>query len=185
MRVAEQCARDREALLLSARDLDAAFADQRIEPLVSSRQQSVRRRLVQHVEALFVGRVWIHEFEIFTDRSREKLRVLGDETDPLAQPVEIDVGAPYSVIENLSLLGLIETNQQLYERRLPRAGRSHERDRLAAVHLERNVGESGGAGALVHESDVLEFQFTDLRHWNRSQRLWILGRLQNLSEVAE
>src|SRR6266550_7390456 len=167
MRIAKQRAGDREPLLLTARNLDAPLADKRIETFVGSSPEGVRRRLVEDVEALLIGGVRVHEFQILANRSREELRILGDETDTLAQPVEIDLGAIYSIVENLPLFGLIETDQQLYQRCFAGAGRTYERDRLAAIHAERDIGERRGVGALMHEADIHEFQLTDITNRNR------------------
>jgi len=53
------------------RYFDAAFADNCVEALVSSRQQSIRRRPVQDIETLLVGRVRIHEFQVLANRSEK------------------------------------------------------------------------------------------------------------------
>src|ERR1700686_1457897 len=185
MRITKQSARDRERLVFSARHFDAALADQCIEPFVCSRQESVRRRLMQHVETLFVGGVGVHEFEVLGDRSREERRVLCDEAYALAKAVKIDLSAIYSVVQDMPLLGLIETDQQFHQRRFSGAGRPYERDRLAAVYFERYGGERGGVCTLVHEADVREFQLPGIRHGNGRHGLRIFWRLQNLSEVAE
>ena len=47
VRMAEERARDREALLLAAGDLHAAFADHRVEALVGALEQIVRPRLCE------------------------------------------------------------------------------------------------------------------------------------------
>ena len=120
VRMAQQRARDRQPLLLAARDLHAAFADHRVEAPVGARQQAVARRLAQHVEALGVGRRRVHEQQVLADRAGEELRVLGDEADPLAQRVEIDLVAGDAVVEDPPGLRAVEPDQQLHQRRLAR-----------------------------------------------------------------
>src|SRR6185503_12498401 len=140
MRFAQKRPRNRKPLLLAARDLYSAFADHRIETLVGARQQRVGGRLVQYVETFGVGGVRIHELEVLANRSGEQLRVLRHQTDPLPQPVEIDFRAGYTVVEDLTFLRDVQTHQQLDERRLAGAGRTDERDRLAAPDVKRDVG---------------------------------------------
>src|SRR5438876_11583445 len=185
MRVAEQSTRDREPLFLSAGDFDAALADHGIESFVCSRQKSMRGCLLENVETFRVGSVRVHEFEILADGSGKKLRVLRHESDSFAQPIEIDVGAGNSVIKNLPLSGRIEPNQPLHQRRLSGPRRTNERDGLATLYIERDVCQSRRAGALVHESNVLEFQLLDIGQRNGSEWLRIFWCLQNLSEVCE
>ena len=69
----------------------------------------------------------------------EELRVLRDEADALAQRVEVDSVAAASVVEDAARLRAVEADEQLDERRLARARRSDEGDRLAALDLERDV----------------------------------------------
>ena len=103
-------------------------------PRSRARQQAVARRLAQHVEALGVGRRRVHEQQVLANRAGEELRVLGDEADPLAQRVEVDVVAGDAVVEDPPGLRLIQADEQLHQRRLAGAGRPDERDRLAALH---------------------------------------------------
>ena len=132
LRPAQQRAGDGEPLLLAARHLDAALADDGVESLLRARQQTVAGRLVQHLEALRVGGGGTHEQQIFADRSGKQLRVLRDEPDALAQPIEIDVRARLSVVENPARLRRVQPDQQLDQRRLARARGPDERDRLTA-----------------------------------------------------
>ena len=141
--------------------------------------------LAQHVETFLVGSVRIDELEVFANRTGEELCVLRHQTDSLAQPVEIYLGARDAVVEDLAILWQIQSHQQLHQRRFARARGTDERDRLAPLHIEGDVGESRGARTLVHEADVLELESLDVRQWHRSTRLGVLWRLQNLSEVLE
>ena len=81
----EQCAGDGKPLLLAAGNLDAAFADNCIEAAISASQKCLDGGLAQHVEALLVGGIGLHEEEVLAYRSREQLRILRDEADASAQ----------------------------------------------------------------------------------------------------
>src|SRR3990170_2797090 len=185
MRVAQECARDREPLLLPAGHLDPAFSDHRIQSLVRSREQGVRGRLVEHVEALLVGRPRIHEEQIFPDRSGKELRVLCDEADALAQAVEVDRVAREAIVQYAAGPRRIESDEKLDQRRLPGTGWSDERDRFAALDGERDACQCRICRGLVHETDVVEFQIFDVGQWNRIRRLRVFWRVQNLPEVSE
>ena len=73
----------------------------------------------------------------------EQLRVLRDEADPLAQAVEVHRVVRVPVVENPPVLRAVQADQQLHERRLARARRADEGDRLAALDLERDVRQRG------------------------------------------
>src|SRR5688500_8178759 len=101
----------------------------------------MRCRLVQHIHALLIGRVGVHELEILPDRSGEELRVLRDESDALAQPLEVDGGARHSVVKDLTLFWLIEADKELHQSRLSGARGSDECYRLAPGDGKRDVSE--------------------------------------------
>ena len=103
VRTAQQRARDRQPLLLAARHLHAAFADHRVEARVGARASRLSHAaLLQHVEALGVGRRRVHEQQVLADRAGEQLRVLRDEADPLAQPSRSISSLGDAVVENLA-----------------------------------------------------------------------------------
>src|ERR1700738_4870174 len=185
MRLPQQRARDREPLLLAARDFYSTLTDHRVEAFVGPRQEGVSSSLVQDIKALRIGRVRIDELEIFPTRTREELSVLSHEPDPLPQSIEIHGIAGHSVVQDASCFRRIETHEQLHQRRLPRSRRTYECDGFTALHVERYVGESRRRRSLVNEPYVLELQILDLRQWNWSGGSWILRRLEKLSEVDQ
>src|SRR5688500_11650420 len=137
----EKSAGDRETLLLSTRYFHASFTDHRVQALVRPRKQRVSRGLVQHIQALLIGRAWIDVEKVLSDRAGEELSILRNEADALAQGVEIHRIARQPVVKNPPALRRIQTYQELDQCRLSRARRSHERDRLASLHREGNVTE--------------------------------------------
>jgi hypothetical protein len=143
VRTPQQGAGDRQPLLFAAGDLDPAFADDRVEPVRGAREQAVAGGLAQDLEALRVRRRRVREQQVLADGAGEQLRILGDEPDLRAQRVEVDLVARDAVVENLSRRRVIEADQQLHQRRLTGARRSDERDRLAALHAERDVADRG------------------------------------------
>src|SRR5262245_21726832 len=120
MRPPKESASDRQALLLSAGDFDTTLADHRIQPPLRARQQAVTGRLVQHLQTLVVGRPGVHKEQVLADSAGEQLRVLRDESDPLAQLVQIDLVSRVAVVKDVAFLWPIQSDQQLDQRRLPR-----------------------------------------------------------------
>src|SRR5438067_10048424 len=114
MRTSKKRARNRQSLLFSAGDFHSAFANHGVESAITSGEQRIRSCFVHHLEAFDVGCTRTHEKEILANRSREQLRVLRDESDSLTQTIEIDNVARVSVVENLSLLRRIQSNEQLH-----------------------------------------------------------------------
>src|ERR1044071_6443597 len=118
MRLTQQRTRDRKPLLFAARDLHSAFADHGIEPTISTLQECMCGRAMQHVQTFLVRRVRLYELEILTDGPREELRVLRHKADALTELIEIDVHRVNAVVQHLPLLWRIEPDEKLHERRL-------------------------------------------------------------------
>ena len=112
--------------------------------------------LPQHVEALLVG------------RARAARRAGSRESCPLnscascvTKPMRSRKRsrssslARHAVVENAALRRAVQADEQLHERRLARARRADERDRLAAVRLERDVRRAPASFAVcVREAHV-------------------------------
>ena len=182
---AEQGAGDAEALLFAARYLHAAFADDGIQALGRAGQQRGGRRLVQSAQAFFVGGIGRHEAQVFADGAGEQLRVLGHEPDLLTQLVQVDFGAGDAVVENLAGQGRVEAHQQLHQRGFAGARGTHEGDGFAQLGGEGDAVQRRGIGGEVLEADVFEGQVFDVSHRLGVGRLLVLGRVENLLEVAE
>ena len=58
--------------------------------------------------------------------------------------VEVDLVAGHAVVEDAPGLRAVESDQQLDERRLAGAGRSDERDRLAALRRANEMSLTAG-----------------------------------------
>ena len=92
--IPEQRPRDRQPLALAAGDLHAAFADHRVEPLCA------RASRLSHAAACAARRgtsasvaPGLHEQQVLADGAGEQLRLLRDEPDPRAQPLEVHLRA--------------------------------------------------------------------------------------------
>src|SRR5882762_2446863 len=138
VRPAQERASNRKPLLLPTGDFYPALTNNGIQPLVRSRKKTLARRLFQHGHALLVRGTGIHEEEILSDRAREELRVLSDQANALAQPVEIDLFNREPVITNIAALRPVEPHEQFDEGGFSGARGPDKRNRLAHRCGERN-----------------------------------------------
>ena len=84
-RILQQDPRDRDPLLLAARQLVAALADDRVVAVGQLRDPVVDRRGPRRRLELGVGRVRPGVQQVLADRRVEQVRLLGHEADDLAR----------------------------------------------------------------------------------------------------
>ena len=152
----QQRPRDGQALALAARDLDSALADHGVQAARRPRQQRLAGGLAEHLEDLVVCCVRTHEEQVLADGPGEELGVLRDQAQALAQPVEVDDVLGMAVVEDLPGLRMIQTDQELDQRGLARAGWADEGDGLAAPDGEGHVLERGAGRGQMGEAHRLE-----------------------------
>src|SRR5581483_2306370 len=155
LRIAQQGTRDGDALALSAGELQAAFTDARVDPVASPLEDRGRRRALDRLQTLGIAGIGRPDLQVVANRAREEMRIVRDETDARAQIVAIEKLAVDAVERDGAAAGRIEFHQQLHDRRLPRTGRSHERDGLARSDVETDIAQSRVAGR-VGEADPIE-----------------------------
>src|SRR5439155_24328937 len=185
LRIPEQRAGDREALLFSARYFHATLANQGIEAAIGTQKQALHGSLPQHVQALLVSRVRLDDEQVLADRSREQLRILGHESDPLAQMLDLHLVFRGPVVIDVTGLRPIQTDQQLYECALAGARGSHERDRLAARRSKRNLAQGGRRSRLVLERDIVEAKRLERLHSHRMLRARLRRQPQDRVEILK
>src|SRR4030095_15526224 len=87
----EHGARDRHALLLAARELEAPLADRRLVTLGRTGDEAVNLRELGSGDDLFVGRAGPSVRDVVFDRVVEEDRVLRDDPDRRAQAALLHV----------------------------------------------------------------------------------------------
>src|SRR5438105_1763941 len=137
-RLPRQRSGERRALLLSAREIDAALAKNR---LVATRKFGDRPIELCHAGGPLTG---LGEAagavgEIRADRLAEEQALLWDKSDFLAELGRIDVTRRNSVDEDLALLWVIHARHQIYERTLAAAGRADDAERRTGWHRKADV----------------------------------------------
>ena len=97
----------------------------------------------------------VAEVDVFCDRPREQPRVLQHHAHAgthIAARHRVHV---HAVDSDLACIDVIKTHQQVHQRGLARAGRTHNRDLLAGLDLERQVRDQLLVG-IVREAHILE-----------------------------
>ena len=134
------CATLRELRVVSLRE----FAD---EPIGVGQ--------LRGLDDLVVGRVEAAVADVLHDRLREQERLLEDDTELPSQRRLGRVPDVGSVDPRRSALDLVEARQKVNDRRFPRSGRSHQRDRLSGLRVKADVPEHLDVGD-VGERHVVE-----------------------------
>ena len=147
-RVAEERARERDALPLADREVVAAgelAAEHRLVALGEPLEEVVRvgarggrDDVVERVDPLVPPHA-----DVLARREQVALEVLEDDRDRGAELVAVDLGDVDVVPEHAPVVGPVEPRDDLRERRLAGAVLADERDHLAPLDLERDAVERG------------------------------------------
>ena len=141
-RVLEQDPRDRDALLLAARELVAALADHRVVALGQLDDPVVDGGGARRGLQLGVGRVRPGVAQVVADRGVEEVRLLGHEADR-SRPSDASLIRRTSTpsISTAPLSDVVQPRDQVGRGGLARPGRADERDELARLGLEVDLLE--------------------------------------------
>ena len=126
--------------------------------LVAARQRAdkpvcpggLRRR-----DDLLIAGVQLTVTDVFHDRSLEQPGVLQNHAEAFPQFRSSEIRQRVSADPDLPAVYVIETHQQLDDRRLPRAGRPYDGDHLSGFHIQVEVLNNNLVG-LIAEPDVIE-----------------------------
>ena len=127
--------RQRHALLLAARERDAALAEHGVEPLRElvevGPEAGAAARPARQVRRRASVAVVESERDVLADRLREEERLLRHDAEAAAI-ARRGASAPPGRrrASTVPSVGLVEPRDQVEQRRLPRAGAPHDRDRL-------------------------------------------------------
>ena len=140
-RILEQHARDGDPLLLTARQLVAALADERVIPLGQFEDAVVHRRgACRHLE-LRIGGLGLGVVQVVADGRVEQVGLLGHHADHLAERGELDLPDVDAVDLDGAGVHVVQPRDQVRRRGLARAGRTDQCDQLARLRLEVDVLE--------------------------------------------
>jgi len=148
-RVLQEGAGDRHALPLSARQLHAALAHPRGQPVRQARDEFAERRAVQGAVHIRVGNVAPGQADVRLQRVVEQIRVLRDQRDVAAQIVELQLPQIDAAEGDAPLLRVPEAEQQIGHRRLAGTRSPDQRHRHTRPHVERHAVQRGRGPAWI------------------------------------
>ena len=136
-RIAQDGARDRDALALAARQLDTALADHRVVAVGQGRDEIVDVGGRRGGADVVVARVGPAHADVGLDRAVEQEGVLVDDRDHAADLLERQLAQVVAAEADRALNRIVEAQQQADDRRLAAARRADHADALAGRHRER------------------------------------------------
>ena len=148
--------RNRQTLFLSAGYIRAALCNRGFVFVIFCLDKLGCLRNCGCLFDLRIRRIVFSEAQVGCDRSREQHTFLRHETDLIAQILHRNVSNIFSVERNLSARHIIETWDQVDQRRFTAAGASDDRRRLARLGNEVDVMQHILLGARITEVDVIE-----------------------------
>ena len=174
-RVGEDRARQRDALELAARQALSALAHVGVEAVRQSHDEVISIRGPSGGQYLVVRGVGVAIADVVEDGAREQDRLLGHDADLSTQRVDVDLLQVLPVDGDAPGVRGEEAQQVAHERGLAGPIGAHERDRLATLHVERDMVEDG-LPLTVGERDVLEGHLALADAERRPPRLLLEGR---------
>ena len=169
-RVAQNGARNGDALALAAGQRDATLADRGVEALRQSGDEARGMGMLGRARDFGIGSLGAAEADIVAHRGCEHHAVLRHERDARAQLRRIEIGKAHAVERDASGGRIVEAQQKMKDRALAGAGRSDNGDLLALAHAKRNAVERRHAGARrIGEAHVIERDLAARRHRQRQR----------------
>ncbi len=183
-RIGDERARDRQPLLLAAREAAAALADDRVVALRQLEDEVVRAGELGRGEDPLDRHAGIGKRDVFPHRAVEQHVLLQDEADLTAQPGGVDHGEIDAVDEHAAALRHEQPLNELGERALAGAGGADDADHLSGRHGEVHVVEDFWPVDAVAEGDVLEGYIAANRRQCRARGA-VGGLGRRVEDVAE
>ena len=147
--------RDRDALLLAAREFEAALADDRVVSVRQRRDKVVNARVAGGLLDLGAAGAGPSVGDVVEDRVVEQHRILRHDPDRAAQTVLRDIPDVLAVDLDRAGLRIVEAEQQPRDRRFAGAARPDDREFRPRRHREIDIAQDGAA-RIVAEIDMAE-----------------------------
>ena len=162
-RVFQKDARDRDALAFAAGELVAAVADDRLVPLRQRADDVVDVGGLRRRFDLGLRRAEPAVADVPGHGVVKKVRLLRHDPDVRAELVDVDRAHVLAVDRNRAGVAVVETQQQVRDRRLARTRRADDRHGLPAADPKGHVMQRGPPVA-VREPHVLELDVPERRY---------------------
>jgi len=154
-RVAQQRARNCQALLLPAAELGAALAAERVVAVVHGLDECVRVGGTRRRFHLFVTRIRAAEADVLAHAATEENGLLRHQAHLLAEPPHLELPQVHAIEHDHAAGGIVEPLDELDHRALAAARLADQRHRLTGRDLQRDPAEHLVVGARgVREAHV-------------------------------
>ena len=144
-RVAQDRARDGDALLLTARQAGAPLSRHGVVAVGEARDELVDPRRGRGRLDLFLARAGAAAGDVLTQRRVEQERVLADHGRAAAVVGEAELAEVAPVDQDRAAVRVVEPHQQIERRRLAAARLADERDGLAGARVHAETAQDGVA----------------------------------------
>ncbi len=167
LRIGKNRAGNREQLSLSLTEIVAALGQYGVVSVRKPFDEFPRLRRFRRRLDLIHGRVQLSVPDIVRDSILEQYRILQNNRDRVAQGLFRNVLHVDAIDGNPALIHVIESGQQVDDRRFAGAGRADKGDLLSVLHIEIEIKENL-LFRIVGEVDVREVDVArDLIHGDR------------------
>ena len=139
--LSDQRTRDAETLLLASGEVACALLEHGAEAVRHAVQKFIRTRRAACFPDLLIGCIRIAPFQVFTHGSGEQHVFLQNDIDCIAESGKIVRAHILSADADGAPAGVIQTRNELHQRRFRRTCSSEDSYRLTGFDLQRNIGE--------------------------------------------
>jgi len=186
-RILEECARDGDALPLAAGQGDPPLADHGVVAVVEVDDRVVDAGRARRAHDLLLARPAEADLDVGPQGLREQEGLLQDDADPVAHPRALQGGELEPVEADRAVLVVVQTQEQVDDRGLPRARRSEQGEGLAGADVEGDVPQDLLAVAVREakplDADVALEDVGDVGA--RRVVIRLLGHSEDLPDAAE
>ncbi|MMZ60971.1 hypothetical protein D1872_230960 [compost metagenome] len=144
----------RDALLLPARQADAALPDDRVIAFGHSRNKVMRGGQPGVFHRVLLRQIGIAEGDVSVDRVGEQENILRRHADVAAQLVEFQLAYVRTVDQDTAFGDVVETRDQVDERRFARSRRAHDGNGFTRFNCKAHIIQN--LHVIVFEADVIE-----------------------------
>src|SRR6185295_15431466 len=176
--IADDRARDRDALALPARQRVAALTDRRVVFLRQAHDVAVNLGLARRCLDLLVAGAFLAEPDVLPDRHVEQHVLLEHDRHATTQRLAGHAADIDAVDRHPPLVRRVKAQDQVEQRALARAAGTDDRDTLADAELEAEIVEHRRLAAFVGEGDAVEGDVVgDARQIGRARAIGAARRL--------
>ena len=147
--------RDRDPLTLAARQRVSPLADHGVVPVRQLADEVVRVRRLRRRDHLLQRRLRQAVADVVQHRAVEQVRILEHHADLPAVVPGVELAHVHAVDPDRAARHVVETRDQVHDRRLAAARRPDEADQLTRLHVEAHAAQHL-PHAVVGERHVLE-----------------------------